>query len=359
MGGAEQSLLLLLEHLDRRRFWPALACNDGPLAEAARKRGVPTWIVDMPKIRRRPTAPWSLARGALDLVRLIRHEKIDIVHSNAMRASVYAAAAAQLARRPFVWHVRDIHTERLYLRLMRWLCDRAIAISRAVAAPIPCLNKVQVIYNGVDVVPFDRASGQLFRAEIDVGPDQPLVGIVGRVWPWKGHRQFLAAVARVAPRHPQARFVVVGDVLFPAQQNYLDELRAHTSELGLSDRVVFVGHRQDIPEVMAGLDLLVHASQAEPFGRVLIEAMAARRAVVAFADGGVPEIVVNGLTGLLVPSGDEAGLASAIDQLLMDPGRLRTMGRAGRRRVEQLFTVDQMARAVEAIYQGFPGLAGD
>jgi glycosyltransferase involved in cell wall biosynthesis len=352
IGGAEQNLLALLEHLDQRRFHSFLACNEGPLAEEVRRRAIPVRIVDMPKLRGRLAAPWTLTRASLGLARIVRRERVRIVHSNAMRASFPAAVAARLTGRHFVWHVHDIHRERWYLRLMCPVSDRAIAVSRAVAAPIPCVDKATVVYNGVDPARFDPAQGAGFRAEIRVQPTEVLVGIVGRVWPWKGQQLFLEAAARIRAQHPTARFVVVGDVLFPSERDYLEELKGHAAALGLTDRVVFSGHRSDTPAVMAGLDLLVHTSRAEPFGLVLIEAMAARRPVVAFADGGVPEVVVHGRTGLLVAPGDIAGLAAAIQHLLCDPVARARMGRAGRARVEQLFTAERMARAVEAVYDG-------
>jgi glycosyltransferase involved in cell wall biosynthesis len=350
LGGGEHSLLTLIQYLDRARVRPILACNEGPLAEEARKQRILTHIVPMPKIRGRPSAPGLLVRGAFGLARLIRRERIQVVHSNVMRASFYAAAAAKLVRRPFVWHVRDIYEERWYLRLMCRLCDRAIAVSRAAAAPISCVERTDVVHDGLDIAPFDRVDGRMFRAEIGLAADQTLVGIVGRVWPWKGQRLFLEAAARVTRVHPQTRFAVVGDVLFPADQDYLEQTKAYCRELGLSDRVIFTGHRRDVPSILAGLDLFVHASRAEPFGRVLIEAMAARRPIVAFNDGGVPEIVVHGKTGLLVSPGDVGGLATAIGQILSDPRRRVDMGHAGRLRVEERFTAERMARGIEAVY---------
>lgn len=351
IGGAEQSLLLLLDHLDRSRFRPVLAANRGPLARAALHRGVPVRIAVMPKIRGRPDALWHLGRGAARLARIVRHERAAIVYSNVMRASFYAAGAARLTGRPLVWHVRDIHDEGWYLRLMCGLADRAIAISGAVAAPIPCREKTRIVSNGLDPEPFDRADGGAFRAEIGVGPDEVLIGIVGRVWPWKGQQTFLDAAARIAPRFPTVRFAVIGDVLFASERDYLAELRDHARTIGIAGRVVFTGHREDVPEVMAGLDLLVHASRAEPFGRVLIEAMAAARPIVAFGDGGVPEIVIDGETGRLVAPGDVEALAGAMAELIADPNRRRALGAAGRARVERLFTAAATARSIERILE--------
>lgn len=350
LGGAERSLLLLLSHLDRRRYTPLLACTASPLADAARALGIRTVVVDMPKIRRRADAPLLLVRGALALARVARRERVALVHSNVMRASFYAAPATRLAGRPLVWHVRDIHGEGWYLRLMCRLAAHAIAISRAVAAPIPCASRTSIVYNGLDLAGFELADGRRFRAESGLSPEQPLVGIVGRLVQWKGQRDFLDAAARVLQRHPETRFAVVGDALFTSDHDERADLRRYAERLGIAGSVLFTGHRDDVTDVMAGLDLLVHCSIAEPFGRVLIEGMAARCPVVAYADGGVPEIVEDGITGLLVPPRDTQALANAIDALLDDPVRRVTMGEAGRQRVAERFTAAATARQVEAIY---------
>lgn len=353
LGGAEHSLLLLLRHLDRSRFRPLLACNRGPLAEAATALDVPVILVEMPRIRGEALGPLRLLRGSQALARLIRRQQVDIVHSNVMRASFYAALAARLTGRPLVWHVRDIHppSERWYTRLMCRLATRVIAISQAVAAALPCPHKVTIIYNGLDLEEYPpELERAVVRAELGLPLDAPVAGIVGRLQAWKGQERFLRAAAEVAKRLPQARFLVVGGAIFGDGEAYAAGLRHLATDLGLGERVIFTGHRQDLPRLLAALDVLVHCAEAEPFGRVLIEGMAARRPVVAFADGAVPEIVRHEETGLLVPPGDEPALAAAMVELLGDAQRRQRMGVAGRHRVEQHFTAAQTARAIEAIY---------
>ncbi|MDH7486512.1 MAG: glycosyltransferase family 4 protein [Anaerolineae bacterium] len=351
LGGAEHSLLLLLKHLDRRRFRPLLACNRGPLLQAAAALDVPVTPVEMPRIRGELLGPLWLLRGSLALAGLIRRQGADIVHSNVMRASFYAALSAHLTGRPLIWHVRDIHppSERWYTRLMCRLATRVIAISQAVAAVLPCPDKVTVIYNGLDLEEYPPdLDGAAARAELGLPFEAPVAGIVGRLQAWKGQEHFLRAAARVVRHLPEARFLVVGGAIFGGGDAYVARLRRLAADLG--GRVIFTGHRQDLPRLLAALDVLVHCSAAEPFGRVLIEGMAARRPVLAFADGAVPEIVRHGETGILVPPGDELALAAAMAELLGDAERRQRMGAAGRRRVEQHFTAAQTARAIEAMY---------
>jgi glycosyltransferase involved in cell wall biosynthesis len=353
LGGAERSLLLLLKHLDRQRFQPLLACNHGPLAEAAAAMIMDVIPVEMPRIRGEPLGPLRVLRGGLALAAVIRRQRVDIVHSNVMRASFYAALAAKLSRRPLVWHVRDIHppSERWYTRLMCRLARRVIAISQAVAAPLPCPAKAAVVYNGLDLEEYPTGlDGDAARAELGLPANAPLAAIVGRLRAWKGQERFLRAAAMVAQQLPQARFLVIGGSIFAGGEAYEVGLRQLAAELGLAERVIFTGHREDLPRLLAALDVLVHCSDAEPFGRVLIEGMAARRPVVAFADGAVPEIVLHGETGLLVEPGDARALVAAMIELLSDRERARRLGAAGRARVERHFTAAQTAHAIEAVY---------
>jgi len=351
LGGAERSLLLLMRYLNRQRYMPLLACNEGPLAEAARRMGIRVYPVPMPRLRGTFAALPRLLKGTSVLLRIIHQEGVDIVHSNVMRASFYAALAAYLSRRPLVWHVRDIHTERWYLRLMCCTADAVIAISEAVAASIPCEDKTRVIYNGLDLADFSPIpDGRSFRTEWGISLEVPLIGVVGRLQPWKGQHLFLRAAAQVTKRYPAVCFLVVGGAIFGDESGYRQRLENLVDELNLRGKVIFAGQREDLLRVLGAMDILVHCSRAEPFGRVLIEGMAAGLPIVAFADGGVPEIVIHGETGLLVPPGDVGALARGISELLADPQRRRQMGAAGRERVARCFDIRQTTREVERVY---------
>lgn len=354
LGGAEYSLLLLLKHLDRKAFTPLLACREGLLAQEARALGIQVEIVPLERLRG-VYNPFLLLgrfwRGVSSLRVLIEREGVDLIHSNVMRASLYAAAAAKLAGVLFLWHVRDIHTQRWYSWLLCRLADRAIATSQAVTRPLPCSSKVEVVPNGLELEIYDpRLEGVTFRQELSLASDVPLVGIVGRIRPWKGQTLFLEAASRVASQDSRVRFLVVGETIFPGRP-CLEGLKDLAQRLGLGERVIFTGYRQDIPRVLASLDILVHCSQAEPFGRVLVEGMAMAKPIVAFADGAVPEIVKDGETGLLVPPGDVGALAQAVLSLLGNGEQRQEMGRRGRERAEANFDVRPLTRRVEEIYR--------
>ncbi len=346
LGGAEHSLLALLARLDRSRYRPLLATVDGKLARAATELGVEVRIIAMPRLRNELAAPLRLARGTELLASTIREADARLVHCNTYRGAFYGLAASWVTGRPFVWHVRDIHHPG---RTVSALCRRAravVAISHAVAKPLPCADKLQVVYNPVRPPP---STGRE-RGELGLPTSGPLVASIGRLRPWKGHDAFLRAAARV--RSSEARFLVIGGRIFDDSEPDVGPLLETAAQnLGIRDRTTFTGQRDDLASILAHLAVMVHAARAEPFGRVVAEAQCAGVPVVAFRDGGVPEIVADGETGLLVPPGDTEALAQAVDRLLSDANLRECMGQAARERATRLFDPDEHARRVESVYR--------
>ena len=352
LGGAERSLLLLLKHLDCDRFEPILACNEGALAQAARELGTTVEVVDMPRLRRAAGAPLRLARGVRSLCRLIERQGIEVVHSNVVRASIYAALAARLTGRPLVWHVRDVFRSGPYVWAMSHMATRAIAISKVTADQMPRRVPVDCIPNGVDLGALDASllGGENLRTEWGVLPGAPLIGLVGRLQPWKGQTDFVRSMALVAEAHPAARFVLVGGAIFGGGEAYEASLLDLVERLGLEAQVIFAGQREDLGSVLSTLDLLVHCSIApELFGRVIIEGLAARLPIVAYAHGGPAEIISDGVTGLLVPPGDRGALAGQVLKLLGDASLCQRLGVAGRELVERDYQAQTVARRTEEV----------
>jgi len=400
LGGSVISLLELLKHLDRSRYeptvlfyarhanaddfaalgidvivWDVYASSDHRPEWAVRARGstVGQWL----RRSRWGASAYHTIGLALLLVRrvwpraralrhIIEQRKIDLLHTNIrVGHDREGIIAAQWAGIPCVCHVRDFEEPGWFDRRLAARASACIYISQAVRrchleAGVPH-KKGRVVYNGVDWAAFgapqdarEARRSLAHRCEtlrsLGVGDSGPLVGIVGRLERWKGQHVFLQAMAEVAQRLPKAKGVVVGDPV-PYDLPYHDHLLTLRDQLGLSEQVSFHGFVKDLPRLMAALDVLVLASTSpEPFGRVLIEAMASARPVVATDAGAAPEIVQDGVEGFLVPAGDAPALSAALVRLLSDPLLAQAMGQRGLETVKRRFGVQQYTEGVQAVY---------
>jgi glycosyltransferase involved in cell wall biosynthesis len=291
------------------------------------------------------------------LYRAVRGVRPDLVHANdAIFISRPALAAAWLAGAPAFCHVRSLAPWGFWDHLWARTVARFIYISAWVAADqhrcgAPT-GRGRVIHNGVDLALYsalpDRGAA---RAALGLPPDRPIVALAARFERWKGQELFLRSLRQVIAAVPNVLGLVVGDGTGTGQ-GYADELAALAAELGLRDAVRFTGYCGDMPVLLAAVDVLAHTSiSPEPFGRVLIEAMAAGRPVVTPAEGGGLEIVADGVTGLLYTPRDPAALAAALLRLLGDPALAAAFGAAGRARVAERFSIDAHAAAVSALYR--------
>ncbi len=374
IGGAEVALLRFLDKLDHNLIQPALACpKEGPLTDEVRKRGVPVYLgypsARLLQVRRRsmggslgkiPLYPWDMLTTVIGLARLIKREKFDLVFTNSAKADIYGSLAGRLASRPVVWRMHDIVDTDAYSKLNVMLfkvcaslfAHRIIAISGAVAKAFEDLRisreKISVVYHGIDMEE-DKVLGKrmAMRRELGIDEKDPVVGFVGRLVDWKGPDVFIRSAQEVSKRMPEARFLIVGDAVF-GERDYVEQLKNLCLELGIEDRVIFTGYREDVLEVMSAMNVLVHASVLpEPFGMVLIEAMSLGLPVVATQGGGVGEIVKAEETGLIIPPKDSEAMAEAIFRILSDKGMARRMGEAGKRRAAELFDGDESVRNLE------------
>jgi glycosyltransferase involved in cell wall biosynthesis len=367
IGGCEQHVLALLSRLDRTRFEPWLACFEAepddatPMLPMFKAAGVRT--IDLKATRRTdPAALWRLGN-------LMRRGQFDIVHAHSFRtelASVFWGRVTGLAPRVVrtVHNVDEFYVSPRYgalLRLSAHGLSKIVAISDAVAdylrtdAQLPPDNIVRIYY-GIDPAPFfPDALPPSRRAEGDpLGTNnRPTIGMVARLAPQKGHRVLFDALPAIQMAVPDVHARLIGH----EELSTVAELQAAADARGVGHLVTFEGFRADVARVMADLDVFVLPSLWEGFGLVLVEAMAAGRPVVASAVGPIPEIVVDGVTGLLVPPGDPAALAEAVTRLLRDPELAAAFGRAGRARVEGHLRLDTMVERTEALYDELLGQA--
>jgi glycosyltransferase involved in cell wall biosynthesis len=354
LGGAETILLLLLEGLDRNRFVPHLAAPPGALAAAARQRGVATHEMPLPRLGGEPAAPWRLARAVLPLARLVWRERIAVVSPHSVRASLYAAPAAMLTRRPLLWYLHEPGPSGFYHRLLCARSTAAVAVSAAVAEQVACSRAIRVIHNGIrwqDYAGDHRERAMRLRALWGVPSAAVLVGQVARLQPWKGQRDVLAAAELVLRARPDVYFAIVGGDIFGDAVHYERELRAEVVRRNLA-HVLFTGQQEDIRAVLGALDILVHASDRESFGTILLEAGAAGLPIAAYDSGGVAEALIHEVSALLVPQGDRAGLAAALLRLVAQPGLARRLGQAARTTVREEFDVRRMVNDVQGVLAG-------
>jgi glycosyltransferase involved in cell wall biosynthesis len=303
------------------------------------------------------------ALGAFGVARRVAAEArdFDLLYANSQKAFVVAAVAGRLARRPVLWHLRDIldreHFSGANVRLVIALANRAavrvVANSQATAdafvAAGGLAHRVRVVHNGIDPAPFVGSGGgdedaASVRGELGVPAGAPLVGVFGRLSPWKGQHVLIDALTRLPTTHA----MLVGAPLF-GEDAYAERLAADAKALGVDGRVHFMGFRADVPRLTRAADVVVHTSTApEPFGRVLVEGMLAARPVIATDAGGAREIVRHGETGILVPPGDADALADAVASLLANRDAMAAMGAAGRARALAHFSLGATLRGVAA-----------
>jgi rhamnosyl/mannosyltransferase len=294
---------------------------------------------------------------------MIRGNGVTIVHSNGNKAHLLSAMASISTNARLVWHVRDFLPNGLFERWLVGLAnhraDAVIANSDAVAKHLRQLGArtelVHSIPNGIDCGRFSPIGPMApVRRELGWPESCRIVGMIGVLAPWKGHRIFLHAAKRILEQYPDVRHVVVGDEIYQTDGHagFREELIRLAKELGIEHAVRFIGYRDDIPALLRALDVVVHASvEPEPFGRVIAEAMACARPVVATDGGGVPEITgPSGKAALLVPRGDVSGLAAAVTDLLKNPATGIALGTAGRLRITRGFEIRRQVQAVQDVY---------
>jgi len=350
-GGAEYQLYELLRGLDRSRFAPTILAlaTGGHWAEPMRQLGLPVQEF--------------AARGSADVRRLLRLRAAlkalapHVLHTILWSANSYGRLAAIGLRIPVV-----ITAERNVIARTRWqvaieraldrVTDLYLVNSRAIVDGLVRRErlpgaKMRVVYNGIDlerVPPFalDRCAA---RRALGLDPVRRLVAQVGRLEAQKDYPTFLAAAARVATALPDVDFLVVGDGALRA------ELETTARELGIADRVRFLGLRHDVPGLLAGVDVLALTSRWEGLPNVVIEAMATGAVAVATDVGGCSELIVGGETGLLVPPGRPDAVAAALLEVLGAPERAAAMALAARHRIEREFTVGAMVAKTERVYE--------
>ncbi len=349
-GGAQEHVYGLLSRLDRERYLPTVvSLSPGSAVRRIAALGVPTLVLDEPDD--------AIAVGAL--AAHLADVRPDVLHNHMYRAELVGTRAAIALgeigkRRPYV--ISTVHSSRVRspedraeLRRLTPCIDLLVAVSHAIVQKIRHEERegspVRLVYNGVDLHRYDHQEPCCtLREEYGIEEGAPIVGVVARLEPEKGHRTLLDAWPQVLRSVPTACLIVVGE------GSLLTELVWQARELGIERRVIFTGRRDDIPAVTAALDIAVLPSYREAQGMVVLEAMALSRPVVATNVGGIPEMIEDGVSGVLVPPHDPDALAAAIARLLLDHPLADTIARNGHDVVHERFSIEFMVRAVEDAY---------
>jgi glycosyltransferase involved in cell wall biosynthesis len=356
-GGAERVVVEICEAITAAGQSAVIACETGPLAQAALRAGAE--IIDMSLATK---SPFAMRRNAGRLARLIRNARIDLVHAHSRAPAWSALWATQRTQTPFVTTYHGAYNEKMPLK-RRYNAvmaggDRVIAVSHFVAELVRqrhnvAADRLRIIPNGVDCAKFDPAAVQGDRVarlarEWRLEMAAPTIMLPGRLTGWKGQKILIAALPLL--RSMDAVAVLVGGD--QGREAYAAGLIAQAEALGVADRLRLVGHCEDMPAAMMLADIVVNAStDPEAFGRTIIEAQAMGRIVIATDHGGARETVADRETGFLVPPGDPAALAAAIDEALEFSSEDRIMlGQQVRAVVAEQWSVQAMQAAVLQVY---------
>jgi glycosyltransferase involved in cell wall biosynthesis len=366
VGGPQLRVLQVAGRLKERGYetFVALPKGDPQFTRLLVQHGIPFRQLDLVRLRRSFDPRLHLRFAArfwsnvVQLRRLIRAAHIEIVHTNGLM-NVQAAIAARLEGMGLVWHLNDVITPRPLRRLLvplvrRW-ADRIAVASRAVAQC--CFpgrsgieERLELLYAPVDTEKFHpQAAGAAVQRELGIGPDGPVIGLVANICPGKGHEYFLDAASLVQRRFPQATFLIVGGRL-ENRSDYWDALQEQTARLQLERNVIFIGRRSDVPQLLGAMTVCVQASESEACPMAVLEASASGLPVVATAVGGTPEIVEDGVTGILIEPREPAQIARAVLRLLDAPELARQMGAAGARRMKERFSLDACVETHARMY---------
>lgn len=388
IGGAERVLIFMIKNLDKDLFSPAvLIPEEGILSDELNKLGVK--IFKSKLIKKLNLLGMAFRMGKLKFYNplamvinavfiafyflsslviipvVIMRSKADIIHVNSDDIAVRCFLAASFVRKPVVFHIHFI--PKLILETFI-LCRainmplRTICVSNAARRPllqwVKDVDRIKTVYNGADLGLFDGRfdTNRLKELRKSLKLDNLVVGIVGRLDPSKGHETFLEAASEVINKVKNVSFLVVGSWVLDFEKPRVDFLKQYAKNLGLQDKVIFTGFIADVKDYYHLMDIVVVPSLEEPFALVPLEAMACRKPVIGTNSGGTPELIEDGVTGILVPPKSPDVLSQAIISLLKDGDLRERLSSAGRKIVEEFFNGERFIGDMENVYKEAAGL---
>ena len=376
LGGAERSFLTLVKGLKESKGssvtpWVLLPKKEGLLVDELKRLSIDYDVLEMPDsfFKMSRGAPLSATIRGLQSIPgmgmylsqlswLLKQRLPDLIHSSAIKCHLVSGVLSQAIEIPVLWHLRDILSNgpTLWgLRALRRLGNiHLLANSHATAKAFePRIKEMDVVYNGLDPEEYFPKRNAVFHELLNIPKNAPLVGVVGVLARWKGQLEFIRMADRLIKNGSSAYFVIIGGEIYDTEggKGFGQTLWEEAKKRKILDRVLFTGFRKNIPEAMNGLDVLVHASiRPEPFGRVVVEAMACGVPVVAARDGGVVEIIKDGKSGLLFKPGRVAEMAEAVERILQDQFLAKRLVQTGLEDFKTKFTEQQSVQGMLQVY---------
>ena len=355
MGGGEHYVLRLAELLKKRQIAVACTCKLGePFHINLKRAGICEFPINL--------SPSINPIKALKILRFARSHRIQLIHAHGVSGAFYARIVAFLSEIPLIttYHIAitsitDIPKWKKFLytvadRLMSSIDKQIVVVSRALKRQLVQIakfknSKIQVLYTGIDADAYGLIDRHTARNRLNLKPTDHVIGYIGRMSHEKGVHTLLEALQILAKKQKKITAIIAGDGPFR------ETLIKQATDKGLLKICLFLGQRQDIPDILPALDLLTIPSLTEGLPQILLEAMASSVPVIASNVGGIPEVVQNGITGIIVSPENPATLARAMDRMLFDKAMAKQMGEAGRWAVEQHFSAEQMVNGMVGIYK--------
>src|SRR5262249_39908525 len=350
-GGAESVLLALATRIDTSRFRSlVLLPHEGWLRRKLEEKGIPVLLAK--------SSAWYDLRLPRAMAKLIKHEKVDLIHSHLADQNFYSCLVGRLtgSKTIVTYHGSPCcsRTEGLRcaikLRFVRHSADAVVAVSNYLQQSLRELGfpdgRMVRIYNGVEMGRFNVSTAGRLRAELKCQNGTKLVGMVANLRESKGYEYFIEAARKVANSMPQTRFVAIGEI----DEKIAKRFQGLIQQMSLQGRFCFLGFREDVPEILSDLDPFVLSSVSEGFSLATVEAMAAGKPVIVTRCGGPQEIVEDGLTGFLIPSADSDALARKICELLVNSERAAAVGQMARAKIASTFSLNKMVDEYERLY---------
>lgn len=361
LGGGEKGLLYIIEKLNKEKFFPVVLCPSyGPLVSELERKGIRVVFSRFGVAKKLwGFIPVISPLSMVNFFKIIKREKIDLIHSNCLTGTVFSALPAKLLKIPLVWSDHGWNSGvAIQGLLINFFVSKILTVSDSIKRFIGrsghiSPEKIETVHLGIDLKEFSTLKkNDAICKEFRIGNDSILIGMIARFQWVKGHYYFLKAARKIKEELPRTRFLVVGAKVFPYghAKTIPQEITRWIKEFGLEDNVICTGFRDDIPDILSVLDVLVLPSLRESFGLILVEAMAAGVPVVATRTEGAEDIIQDNVSGLLVPIGEADAISKAVVYLLENKEKTEEIKRMAHRRVDELFNLDIQVERIEHIY---------